>query len=81
MISLKIRTLVIGILLILGTGTIGWFSYDYYTLRRQHREMLLYLVQPVKTDAQGNPIQRAQALDELIPRTGANGTANPSATP
>ena len=76
MISLKVRTVVFALVLFFGLPLIGWVSYDYYHLRRQHREILLYLVQPVRQDAQGNPIQRAQALDELIPKADVNGTGN-----
>lgn len=76
MVSLKIRTLV-GIFLSFAVLVgLVWVGLDYYQLRTEHRQMLIYLIQPVKTDAKGNPIQRAQALDELIPRESANGAGN-----
>lgn len=72
MISLKIRSLLLGIALALVIGGFSYFFYDYYHLRQQHQQILFYLIQPVRTDAQGNPVQRAQALDELIPKEQRN---------
>ena len=74
--SLKIRYILFGLLVTVGLAGFSWLIYDYYTLRVQHQQILLYLVQPVKTDAKGMPVQRAQALDELIPRSGDNGTGS-----
>jgi hypothetical protein len=80
MISLKIRTFVLGLFSALLLAGAIWLGYDYYTLRQQHLQILLYLVQPVKTDSAGNPVQRAQALDELIPKEQVkDGTVPPGA--
>lgn len=74
--TLKIYKYLEAILCIFGFVFMVWLMYDYYTLRQQHIQIMLYLTQPVKTDPRGVPIQRAQALDDLIPRESNHGTGD-----